>query len=164
MADDPDEDVAIAALLHDGPEDQGGLDTLETIRQLFGDRVTTIVEACTDTFRKKKPQWLPRKKRFISRLSHSRDRQVLIVKCADCLANARDTLADYRRMKARVWQRFVSMPCATNQVWWYISCRNALLPIADTRAFAQLNETVESLRSEVEPCYQRGHQHQRWPA
>jgi predicted HD phosphohydrolase len=34
-----DEDLAIAALLHDAVEDQGGLPTLETIRHLFGDRV-----------------------------------------------------------------------------------------------------------------------------
>jgi (p)ppGpp synthase/HD superfamily hydrolase len=31
-----DEDQAIAALLHDAVEDQGGLATLGTIRQLFG--------------------------------------------------------------------------------------------------------------------------------
>jgi hypothetical protein len=34
-----DEDQAIAALLHDAVEDQGGQPTLDTIRRLFGDRV-----------------------------------------------------------------------------------------------------------------------------
>jgi (p)ppGpp synthase/HD superfamily hydrolase len=39
-----DEDLAIAALLHDAPEDQGGEATLENIRQLFGDRVANVVK------------------------------------------------------------------------------------------------------------------------
>ena len=44
-----DEDLAIAALLPDAPEDQGGKATLENIRQLFGDRVANVVRECTDT-------------------------------------------------------------------------------------------------------------------
>ena len=36
------EDQAIAALLHDAVEDQGGLPTLDVIRRLFGDRVADI--------------------------------------------------------------------------------------------------------------------------
>ena len=39
-----DEDQAIAALLHDAVEDQGGLATLETIRHLFGQRVAAAVK------------------------------------------------------------------------------------------------------------------------
>jgi (p)ppGpp synthase/HD superfamily hydrolase len=38
-----DEDLAIAALLHDAVEDQGGRPVLATIRQLFGERVAWIV-------------------------------------------------------------------------------------------------------------------------
>src|SRR6266545_3474018 len=44
-----DEDQAIAALLHDAVEDQGGPRTLEEIRRRFGDRVAGIVEGCTAT-------------------------------------------------------------------------------------------------------------------
>src|SRR4051794_40359951 len=43
------EDEAIAALLHDAVEDQGGQRTLRRIRQLFGERVARIVAACSDT-------------------------------------------------------------------------------------------------------------------
>ena len=42
-----DEDEAIAALLHDAIEDQGGAKTREEIRRRFGERVTGIVEGCT---------------------------------------------------------------------------------------------------------------------
>ncbi len=43
-----DEGEAIAALLHDGPEDQVGQETLDEIREAFGDRVADIVEGCSD--------------------------------------------------------------------------------------------------------------------
>ena len=44
------EDEAIAALLHDGPEDQGGEKTLDTIRERFGSRVVDIVSDCSDRY------------------------------------------------------------------------------------------------------------------
>ena len=44
-----DEDLAIAALLHDAVEDQGGKSTLENIRHLLGDRVAGVIAECSDT-------------------------------------------------------------------------------------------------------------------
>jgi (p)ppGpp synthase/HD superfamily hydrolase len=44
------EDEAIAALLHDAAEDQGGRERLDDIRTRFGDLVARIVEDCTDSF------------------------------------------------------------------------------------------------------------------
>src|ERR1700730_4884149 len=49
-----DEDLAIAALLHDAVEDQGQAPTLETIRRMFGDRVANVVMECSDTDRETK--------------------------------------------------------------------------------------------------------------
>ena len=43
-----DEDQAIAALLHDAAEDQGGQETLDEIRRRFGIGVAEIVNDCTD--------------------------------------------------------------------------------------------------------------------
>src|SRR5881227_2703625 len=61
IEDGGDEDEAIAALLHDAVEDQGGQPTLDRIRRLFGDRVAAIVEACSDTDVVPKPPWRERK-------------------------------------------------------------------------------------------------------
>jgi (p)ppGpp synthase/HD superfamily hydrolase len=55
-------DDAIAALLHDAAEDQGGRPRLDDIRRRFGDRVAKIVEGCSDTFEDPKPPWRPRKR------------------------------------------------------------------------------------------------------
>src|SRR6185503_7623775 len=56
-----DEDQAIAALLHDAVEDQGGRPQLEKIRRQFGDRVAGIVEGCPDADSVPKPPWRERK-------------------------------------------------------------------------------------------------------
>src|SRR5258708_16582520 len=43
-------DEAIAALLHDAAEDQGGEATLDIIRGKFGVGVAKIVDGCTDAY------------------------------------------------------------------------------------------------------------------
>src|SRR5664279_5797120 len=45
-----DEDLAIAALLHDVVEDCGGMPRLREVRKMFGARVAKIVDGCTDSF------------------------------------------------------------------------------------------------------------------
>ena len=58
---DGTETQAIAALLHDAAEDQGGEETLAEIREQFGDEVASIVAECSDTFETPKPPWRERK-------------------------------------------------------------------------------------------------------
>jgi len=53
-----DEEMAIAALLHDVVEDCGGMPRLREIRKQFGARVARIVEGCTDSFVEPKPSWI----------------------------------------------------------------------------------------------------------
>ena len=52
---DGTETQAIAALLHDAAEDQGGELTLTEIEQKFGAGVASIVAECSDTFETPKP-------------------------------------------------------------------------------------------------------------
>ena len=61
LDDGGSEDEAIAALLHDAPEDQGGRARLEEIRTRFGDAVAAIVEDCTDSWDTPKRPWAERK-------------------------------------------------------------------------------------------------------
>lgn len=89
------EDQAIAALLHDAPEDQGGRATLERIRDHFGDGVAGIVEDCTDTFEEPKPEWLPRKVSYLKHLEHLAEEAAVLVSAADKLHNLRAIRSDY---------------------------------------------------------------------
>ncbi len=161
------EDVAIAALLHDGPEDAGGRPILDAIIEAFGARVGEIVDACTDTYESPKPRWMERKRGYLDRLQRSDDWDVLVVKCADALSNARATLRDYRNpfIGEAVWQRFKGMPCASGQRWWYASLREALRPLGfSAGAFAELDRTVSALLAETSPCESTEHVHPPMPA
>jgi (p)ppGpp synthase/HD superfamily hydrolase len=103
-----DEDQAIAALLHDAVEDQGGLSTLDTIRRLFGERVADTVEACSDSTSsdpKDKMPWRQRKEAYLQHLRTATP-DVVLVSAADKLHNARTILADYRAIREQVWSRF----------------------------------------------------------
>lgn len=123
LEDGGDEDQAIAALLHDAPEDQGGRERLADIRARFGDRVASIVEGCTDTFERTKPAYVPRKRQHISRLRGA-DAAVLRVSAADKLNNARAILPDLHRVGEDLFGRFSGGKSGT---LWYYACMSGLL-------------------------------------
>ncbi len=96
---------AIAALLHDAPEDQGGEATLAEIRRRFGAAVGDIVAACSDTFEQPKPPWRARKEAYLAHL-RAASAASRLVSAADKLHNARSMLSDHRRVGAALWTRF----------------------------------------------------------
>ena len=110
------EDEVVAALLHDGPEDQGGEERLEDIRARFGDTVAEIVDGCTDTYEEPKPAWGPRKEAYVERMS-SEPASVQLVSAADKLHNARSILSDLRDVGDDLWERFTGGKEGT--LWYY---------------------------------------------
>ena len=100
-----DADEAIAALLHDAAEDQGGRARLEDIRRRFGDRVAEIVAGCTDTFDEPRPPWLERKMAYIRHIPEA-SQAVRRVALADKLHNVRCILTDFRAIGNKVFERF----------------------------------------------------------
>ena len=112
------EDEAIAGLLHDAVEDQGGPATLELIRQEFGDVVAEMVSALSDTDETPKPPWGARKEAYLRHLE-SATPAVLRVSAADKLHNVRSILRDYAVFGEDLWNRF-SAPAA-DQIWYYRS-------------------------------------------
>jgi len=111
-----DEDLAIAALLHDVVEDCGGLTRLREIRKEFGPRVAKIVEGCTDSFVQPKPEWMERKRNYVREVKHA-DRETRLVSASDKLHNVRTILADYRQDGEAIWQRFNGRRDGT--LWYY---------------------------------------------
>jgi GTP pyrophosphokinase len=99
------EDEAIAALLHDAPEDRGGRARLDDIRARFGDAVATIVEDCTDSWTTPKEPWAERKKHYIEHAKRL-DPASLRVSAADKVHNAYAILRDLRNIGDTVWERF----------------------------------------------------------
>jgi len=134
-----DEDQAIAALLHDAIEDQGGPKAREEILRRFGEGVTGIVEGCTDSQADPKPPWRARKEAFIAGIS-GKSRSVQLVCAADKLHNARCILSDYRTLDEKVWERFVGGREGT--LWYYRELVNALIQSGRTQLVAELERVV----------------------
>ena len=99
-------DQVIAALLHDGPEDQGGEATLAIIRERFGETVGRIVAECSDTFEDPKPPWRPRKERYIEHLRAEASPETLLVSLADKTHNLGSILRDFETHGDQIWDRF----------------------------------------------------------
>jgi (p)ppGpp synthase/HD superfamily hydrolase len=117
------EDEAIAALLHDAIEDQaqhnGGPEALGAkIRDRFGDRVVTIVSACTDADAVPKAPWRERKERYLKHVAQTLDPGYHRVTIADKLHNARAILLDYRIHGDALWERFHGKEPAEH-LWYY---------------------------------------------
>ena len=115
--EDGTEDEAIAALLHDAPEDQGGMETLDEIGRIFGDQVRKIVYRLSDTFEDPKPPWQERKEEYLAHLKEEDDRSVLLVSIADKLHNARSIVLDLADDGVEVWDRFTGG--REGSLWYY---------------------------------------------
>lgn len=124
-----DEDLAIAAILHDAIEDRPDIASFEEIEEEFNPRVRRIVEACTDTIDEEKrgeEDWEERKKIYLRHLRETSDRDALLVSCADKLHNARAIERDLREHGEKLWNRFnVSDP--DRQLWYYRSLADVFL-------------------------------------
>jgi (p)ppGpp synthase/HD superfamily hydrolase len=143
---DGTEDEAIAALLHDAIEDQGGDTTRRLIRSRYGDAVTDIVDGCTDAETIPKPPWQQRKEAYVAHIaaaSHS----VRLVASADKLHNARAILADYRQLGDALWSRFSGGRDGT--LWYYRSLADVFRSVEDTPLIDELVRTVALLELEA---------------
>lgn len=149
IEDGGSEDEAIAALLHDAVEDQGGAQTLADIRRRFGPHVASIVEQCSDTDQVPKPPWRERKQTYLAHLEAvGTPQSVLRVSAADKLHNARAILDDYRRHGDQLWERFTTRSAA-DQLWYYTELARILRHRLPGQLTDRLNETVGALQDAV---------------
>jgi (p)ppGpp synthase/HD superfamily hydrolase len=143
--DGGDEDEAVAALLHDVVEDQGGAERLAEIRERFGPCVAKIVSGCSDADIVPKPPWRKRKEAYLEHL-RAADASVVRVSLADKLHNARAILLDYRRHGDRLWQRFNP---EADQLWYYRSLVDVYRCSSDSPLVEELARVVADLEREM---------------
>lgn len=142
LEDGGDEIEAIAALLHDAVEDQGGLPVLHKIRNQFGERVAFIVEQCSDTTISSKPPWRERKQMYLHHLENA-PTDVLRVSMADKLHNLRTLVLDYRKIGEQVWERFNGGKDGT--LWYYQS----LMDIFQRKCSSEMAYEFSRLQKEM---------------
>ncbi len=147
-----DEDQAIAALLHDAVEDQGGAARLADIREQFGERVAQMVADCTDDLEETKGKaqtpeakladWQQRKRAYLDSLGH-KPRASLEVSLADKTHNAAAIVCDLRAHGEVVWERFRAKRDGT--LWYYRALADAFARHAPGRACDRFERTVREL-------------------
>jgi GTP pyrophosphokinase len=136
-----DEDEAIAALLHDAVEDQGGAATEAIVRERFGDRVAGVVRDCTDADVIPKPPWRERKERYVAHIRGASPSARLVSAC-DKLHNARAILADYRVLGEALWARFTA---GRESLWYYRALVDAFAAHGRTALVDELDRVVSEL-------------------
>ncbi len=141
------EDEAIAALLHDTAEDQGGEPRLADIAERFGERVAQIVRACSDSLADDRAPWRERKQAYLAHLTVEADTGVLRVSLADKVNNARAVLADYRVLGEPFWERFNR---DADTPWYYRRLADIFSErLPDAPLTKELVEAVTDLEAEI---------------
>lgn len=156
-----DEDLAIAALLHDAVEDAGDQQQAdrraEEIRVRFRPRVLDAVLGCTDAGPAEKaaeaaraPEdrraaWRARKERYIHHL-RSASPDVRLVSAADKLHNARAVVADLRTLGDALWTRFNGGKEGT--LWYYRALADAFAELGPAALAGELGRVAAEMEVE----------------
>lgn len=116
LEDGGSEEEAIAALLHDTAEDQGGQAMLEEVAERFGEKISRIVAECSDTLVSPKPPWQARKEAHIQAL-HSAQPETIRIMLADKVYNSRNLLRGLLERGEMVWENFKGGRDGT--IWYF---------------------------------------------
>jgi (p)ppGpp synthase/HD superfamily hydrolase len=136
------EDIAIAALLHDAAEDHGGKPRLVDIQRNFGKTVASVVEECTDSTTSPKQPWEVRKRNYVRHLPEA-SRGGLLVSAADKLSNVRAILSDHYVVGDDVYKRFKRPKRRT--LWYYNALSKAFMAHLGGDLARELRRTVAEL-------------------
>ena len=134
LEDGGSEEEAIAALLHDSAEDQGGEEILITIQEMFGEKVAQIVRECSDTLVSPKPPWRERKEDHLEVLRTSMPETIRIMQ-ADKVYNARNLQRSLLEHGSQTWQNFKGGKEGT--LWYF---RQMYILLNQTRPGYLMNE------------------------
>lgn len=144
IEDGGSEDEAIAALLHDAVEDQGGQKTLDYIKKTFGEAVAQIVEACTDAYVQPKPPWEERKRQHIAHMQQASP-SVQRVVLADKVHNARAIVRDLRLKGPEALDVFRGGHEGT--LWYYRSMLEVLAATPSAYLLDELRRLVDEMEA-----------------
>jgi GTP diphosphokinase / guanosine-3',5'-bis(diphosphate) 3'-diphosphatase len=134
-----DEELIVAAILHDTVED-ANVD-IRTITEHFGERVGVLVAAQSEN---KDLSWKERKSHTIEFLKECSDEGIKIVTLADKLANARSLKRDYLVLGEAVWDRFNVKEKALHG-WYYNGLVDCLVCLEDYGAYKEFKDIVSEI-------------------
>jgi (p)ppGpp synthase/HD superfamily hydrolase len=138
-----DEDVIVAAFLHDSLEDTDY--TVDELREDFGGRVSDIVETLTEpkSTSEQKHTWKDRKIAYIKQLKHGPE-EALLVAAADKIHNFRTIVEDYAHAHDRFHQDFGNN--FTERLEVYQQIANTINSRLKNPIIAEFNHIFEAYR------------------
>lgn len=141
-----DEDVLIAALLHDVLEDvDSEIVSEQDIVDRFGDKVLQIIKDVSKNSEIK--NWKESNQDYIDHLVNKGSREAMLVSLGDKTHNLFSTLLDYDRIGDEVWERF-STKNKEDQVWWYSALEEVFTKhLPDSYLLSQYKNYVTRLKS-----------------
>ena len=142
-----DEDQLIAALLHDYLEDVEGASPAD-LRERFGDRVTDMVVALSDSIGvREKQEWRARKEAYIEMVRREPN-EVRLIAAADKWHNCTSTCGAVRRDGLAAFERFRGG--LTGTLWYYREMISALETGWSHPILDELRDVVGELHGLVE--------------
>ena len=133
-----DENLIIAALLHDVIEDTSI--TYSEIDKIFGKKIADIVNGESED---KSKSWEERKEYTLSTLKNER-LDVKIVALGDKLSNMRSIANDYSKIGDKLWERF-NVKDKTKQGRYYKGLVSCLEELNDTYEWQELKRLTEKV-------------------
>lgn len=148
-----DEDIIIAALLHDVLEDCSGYGT-KKMAQEFGSRVTHIVEELSHDpklVKRKgmKRSWQERKDTYLAHLEYA-SKEALVICCADKIHNLLSMADAYRIEGDRMWRYFHSPP--DKRFWFYDQVHIIMKRRLQSPLVVLLGKTIRSVKKALGEC------------
>ncbi|MBL1208298.1 MAG: HD domain-containing protein [Geminocystis sp. GBBB08] len=143
LEDHGTENEAIAALLHDAIEDQGGQETGQLIRVKFGDIVANLVEDCTEPKEWRQLSWRERKQKYIDKFSNN-SLSARKIALADKLHNARSNRLELLRYGNKAWDT-MSKGKKEGTLWFYQSIIEASKKHDPSFLVNELEQVVKEL-------------------
>ena len=137
-----DQDVAVAALLHDVLED---VPPSVYSAAEFGDRVTELVRGVSEekTAGEEPPPWRVRKEGYLAALAEDSE-ECLLISAADKIHNLRSMVAAHERLGDDMWGLFNAGP--QEKLWFYRSIADAVTRrLGDCAASRELRRAVDDV-------------------
>ncbi len=140
-----DEDVLVAAMLHDTLEETTATEDL--LRKEFGENVTRIVLWCSEDKMRERPAhetWQERKVAFNERTKIA-PREAQIVLLAAKLSNMRSIAAHYHKYGDAIWESFNNLDKYAHDWYHRSALEEALVALEDEFIYKEYRRMIEEV-------------------
>lgn len=141
----PDQELLAAAVLHDTMEDTDV--TIQTLKERFGSRVASLVEAESDMFIEglsETDSWRTRKQAAIDRIANA-SQEAKMVALGDKLSNMRAIARDYKRQGDKLWDLFHAPGGKADHEWHYRGLASSLKALEGTDAYEEFITLIDEV-------------------